>query len=410
MTEGWRIEQGHVLDVLRTMESESVHCVVTSPPYWGLRSYKTELQVWGGDASCDHDWTLVTKPASNGIDGSRGGAGCMSPDTMNNHEATATRRPIQSHVCQRCGAWRGELGSEPTIELYAEHVVAIFREVRRVLRKDGTLWLNVGDSYAGSGRGPTGKTGIGDQERRQGFTTDRRLGRGFRAAGYEMRDTPAVPGLKSKDLCLIPFRLALALQADGWWIRSDIVWAKPNPMPESVTDRPTRAHEYIFLLTKSPRYFYDADAIREPNTEGAIARFGNNHAMSTAGRKYEGMGGESLAAAATRMPEWRPNGHNMRSVWTLPTESFEGAHFATFPTELVKRCILAGSREGDLVLDPFVGSGTTVMVALRYGRRAIGIELNPEYVGMARRRIVLDHGWAPDAAEPGISAQIRLIE
>ena len=251
-----RILVGDCLDRLQTLPEESVHCVVTSPPYWGLRDYGVE----------------------------------------------------------------GAIGLEPTLQEHLEMIVTVFREVRRVLRKDGTLWLNYGDCY---------------------------------------HNGDSLSGLKPKDLVMMPARAALALQADGWWLRSEIVWHKPNPMPESVRDRPTSAHEKLFLLTKAARYFYDAEAVRTKTDA------------------------------------------NLRNVWTIPTHAYPDAHFATFPPKLVEPCIKAGCPVGGVVLDPFGGSGTVGLIASRLGRDAILIELNPEYAEMAERRI---HGDAPLLADVGVSA------
>ena len=400
----WEIRVGDVLDRLREMDDESVQCVVTSPPYWGLRDY---------------------------------GEG-------------------------------GQIGLEPTPGAYVAKMVGVFREVRRVLRADGTLWLNLGDSYNGSG----GVGGNGKSHTNQG-AVDRPDNR----AGWS--------GLKPKDLVGIPWRVAFALQADGWWLRSDIIWSKPNPMPESVTDRPTKAHEYIFLLTKSERYFYDADAVAEPSTgQDAGNGFDRPHRLSVAGRGNP----EQWSA--------NPEGtRNKRTVWTITTKPYPDAHFATFPQDLPEVCIKAGTSEKGCcpecgapwsrtvavarkrtevhpqtdkglaraggtgqyrpnsketggvagatrsvttgwrptcdcaqhedepgvhierpdeptdmwvyqpepctVLDPFSGAGTTGVVATRLGRSYIGIELNPDYAEMSRRRIMSstktlpDDGWEP---------------
>ena len=310
---------GHVLDILPTLDAGSVQTCVTSPPYSGLRDYGTGGVEW--------------------------------PD-----------------------GWHGELGLEPTPELYVEHLVAIFREVRRVLRDDGTLWLNLGDSYAGSGAGG-GKNGL--------------LGKHLESieiAEYADRPTAkSIPGLKPKDLVGIPWLVAFALQADGWWLRSDIIWAKPAPMPESVRDRPTRAHEYIFLLSKSARYFYDLEAVREepkPWNGGACA-------APDAARKK--MGDEGYTQNYRQYDEIK--GANRRSVWTLNTHPFPEAHFATFPPKLPELCIKAGSAEGDVVLDPFIGSGTVGMVAEKLGRRWIGIDANAEYLEIAKRRLAQPTLW-----------------
>jgi DNA modification methylase len=355
---------------LRQIKDGSVQTCITSPPYWGLRDYGSDDQ----------------------------------------------------------------LGLEPTPEEYTENLVAVFREVRRVLRDDGTLWLNLGDSYIGGGRG-----GQSAAKRSAGWQPD------YALRGY-------VPtGMKAKDLVGIPWRVAFALQADGWYLRSDIIWHKPNPMPESVTDRPTKAHEYLFLLTKSPRYYYDADAIREEaavDTSGQTIRYG--------GSKYGDSDDPHHATKSGNAYEFTGK-RNRRTVWTVTTKPFSGAHFAVFPPDLIEPCVLAGSsptacgecgapyerdtqrektwesgsgrsgrkpngkygtdHQGDirlgptisvetvgwkptcdhdddssssLVLDPFTGSGTTGIVALRHGRDFVGTELNPEYAQMAEQRIADD--------------------
>ena len=533
MNPTWDIRQGNALEQLRLLEPESVHCVVTSPPYWGLRNYgHWAMQVVWGDLSHFpesrryrgplHVFWLRWRAAE------RGGVFCR-------------------HRC----CWVGCLGLEPTLDLYIQHMVEVFREVRRVLRKDGTLWLNMGDVFAHNGA----SGGASPDGARKGRAADR-------AAQEKM--VYAVPtGLKPKDLIGLPWRVAFALQADGvadfkaleviervrtnieneyrgrdetppdrvlavlelldaeyaeakgdsWWLRSDIIFAKKNPMPESVTDRPTRAHEYVFLLTKSAKYFYDADAVREPMAESSIARISQpSFWAQTGGEKdYEASGVNSNRSArgalenlARRTPAgWNVNheesnqkgrypqkadkqrghsrrhdgfndrwdsmskeeqqamGANKRTVWSIATQSFKGSHFATFPEELVRCPILAGTSErgvcseclapwerqteseyhkhrpsggleprsergnkhapetnwgtfgtnlrkevtttgwqptcdhdsepvSSLVLDPLAGSGTTGVVALRHGRSFIGIELNPEYIELARKRIIAD--------------------
>lgn len=303
-------------EVLRTMTSASVQCCVTSPPYWGLRNYGVAAQ----------------------------------------------------------------LGLEQTCEEYVIHMVEVFRQVQRVLKDDGTLWLNLGDSYCGAPGGWQGKNG-------------QRATRTFTA---RIDAKKFGPGLKPKDLVGIPWRVAFALQADGWWLRSDIVWSKPNPMPESVRDRPTRAHEYLFLMTKSAKYYYNAAAIVEPVTGGAHRRGGGVNPKACGKNEQSGRRrpagfnerwrtkqNASFSAALTQLVETR----NARSVWTIAPEPFSGAHFATFPTKLVRPCILAGSRPGDLVLDPFNGAGTTGLVAAQLARRYIGIDINEEYLEMSRARI-----------------------
>jgi len=351
----WEILQGDVLERLAEIESESVQTCITSPPYWGLRDYGTAT--WeGGDEGCDH-----STPRSRGDDIRHG----------DKQGTSAGSRPNTQSKCS-CGAIRvdSQLGLEPTPEAYVKRMVAVFREVRRVLRDDGTLWLNLGDSYnsgAEVGRhGGLGAAGVIDAPRQYGVR---------------------VTGLKPKDLVGIPWRVAFALQADGWTLRSDIIWAKPNSMPESVTDRPTKSHEYLFLLSKSPRYYYDADAISEPIAQSTKndARLG---VVSGTGRpRYSD---DQRASCPSGMAGGNRAGRNRRTVWTIPTQPFPGAHFAVFPPSLVEPCILAGSREDDLVIDPFAGSGTVGVVCRKHQRRFLGIELNPEYATMARGRLGAD--------------------
>jgi len=330
---------GDCREVMATMEPESVHCVVTSPPYWGLRDYGTATWAGGVDPTCRHDPRMGVSGAS----------------TLSGAHPIGSPRDRPQNVCVLCGATRidSQLGLEPTPEAYVESMVAVFREVRRVLRSDGTVWLNLGDSYASSGG-----------ERAYG-SSDNGTGRG---PGTRRHDVPA-SGLKPKDLVGIPWRVAFALQADGWYLRSDIIWAKPNPMPESVTDRPTKSHEYLFLLTKSPRYYFDADAVREVGIDPDRQR--SDRIGGTNGHTVRHSPGGVMGASQSR---------NIRSVWTIATQPYPGAHFATFPRALVEPCIKAGCPQGGIVLDPFAGSGTTGMVAQSLSRRAVLIDLNGEYL------------------------------
>lgn len=258
-----------------------------------------------------------------------------------------------------------EIGLESSPDEFVAKMVAVFREVRRCLRDDGTLWLNLGDSYSGY-HGNSKVADVDAPSNKPGYIENMRT------------STVGISGLKPKDLCMIPWRVALALQADGWYLRSVIVWAKKSPMPESVTDRPTSSWEPIFLLAKSERYFYDAEAVKEPSVHaGHIATSRNPNAGYN---PNEVRGGPGFAGQV-------PSMRNQRNVWHLSPESYSEAHFATFPTEIPRRCIMAGSRPGDLVLDPFLGSGTTLAVASQLGRRGVGCELNPEYVKLAQDRI-----------------------
>ena len=534
------VYQGDCREVMASMEPESVHCVVTSPPYWGLRDYGTATWV-GGDPDCSH------RIAATGSTQNKGN---------NNREGTPFRER-----CGRCGAVRedAQLGLEPTPEEYVENMVAVFREVRRVLRSDGTVWLNLGDSYAGSG--PSGAAYQSETTRRRAegdgtdgaFRVSKRLAE--RGLTYAEKKPVPPPGLKPKDLVGIPWRVAFALQqpyyagriaderdrtwlaalmdgegtftilattgqsgafsyppiaqvrmtselvvrkaaslvgvaspaqyppsgtgravyqwrqsgrraADiarelypyllekrrqaliawnhqevrdgyetkrgvsmpsearakqlvcrdlirrlnhgehvdiptwmseppsltepGWYLRSDVIWSKPNPMPESVTDRPTKAHEYLFLLSKAPRYYYDADAVREPHTTPD----GMGWAANGKGERYStsDYGTHRGAADFTRQGEGlqamggNPLGRNLRSVWTVATQPYPGAHFATFPEKLVEPCLKAGCPTLGTVLDPFAGSGTTGRVAQRLSRRAVLIDLNADYLVQAMNR------------------------
>ena len=264
-----------------------------------------------------------------------------------------------------------QIGLEETPEAYVAEMVALFREVWRVLADDGTLWLNLGDSYSGnnSRASDNGRAGYGNE--REGV---------FKRGGE---------GLKTKDLIGIPWRIAFALQADGWYLRQDIIWAKPNPMPESVRDRCTKSHEYLFLLTKSPKYYYDHEAIKEPISSSTVGR--TKRGVSSKNKNINGAPGQTKHSLSQPrdydidrpVAELR----NKRDVWTITTKPFKGAHFAVMPEALVEPCILAGSKEGDTVLDPFTGSGTVAVVALRHGRNFVGTELNPEYAEIARERI-----------------------
>lgn len=409
-----RIIVADVLDGLRQLEPESVQCVVTSPPYWGLRDYGTDPWV-GGDPACTHRDGMAQPPQTIG-------------SGANPYPGGGAHRGGDASVCASCGATRTvrQIGLERTPAEYVDRLAAVFAAVWRVLRPDGTLWLNLGDCYnaynggSGPGSGPVDGPSERSAQRPQLPT------------GYGIRDR----GLKPKDLVGIPWRVAFALQAAGWWLRSDIVWHKPNPMPESVGDRPTRCHEYLFLMARSERYYYDAAAVAEPIAEGTAARLERAHSgyqapgqsphNGTAGPRPNrrqafpaGVGDEPRTAAALNTddvraeirstparerrqvsPAGRPcspqieedpsafsDTRNRRTVWTIPTMGYSEAHFATFPTALVEPCILAGSRPGDTVLDPFAGAGTVGLVADRLDRHSIGIELSPEYAAMAERRI-----------------------
>ena len=357
--------EGDVREVLKTFDDESVQCVVTSPPYWGLRDYGTAS--WeGGDEDCEHT---------------------INDGTFDPKKGMVVERPDRSSdrsCCIRCGAKRidAQLGLEPTPEEYVENMVSVFQEIKQVLRKDGTVWLNLGDSYWG-GKGKSGNS----------ESTIRAGGKGTTRPQDRKHDI-----FKPKDLVGIPWRVALALQADGWWLRNDIIWSKPNPMPEAVKDRLTKSHEYIFLLTKSKKYYYDNEAIKEPYMESSIQRINQaSFDQQTGGDKDYGKisvhskNTNSIRGTLEKFKENLGGGRNRRTVWEITTQPYPGAHFATFPEEIPEICIKAGTKKGDVVLDPFVGSGTVCAVASRLGRNSIGIELNEEYLKLARKRCKTDN-------------------
>jgi DNA modification methylase len=336
----------------------SVDCVVTSPPYFGLRDYGTAMWL-GGDQACDHRHKL-------------GGEGTAS---AKQNSSAGTQMFQYTDICRKCGAIRvdQQIGLEPSPSAYVDTLVGVFRELWRVLKDDGTVWLNLGDSYYNCSPVRTSSAGAFSKEWDPSLA---KLVGGKRR--YPDKDDGS--GLKMKDLIGIPWRVAFALQDDGWYLRSDIIWHKPNPMPESVTDRPTKSHEYLFLLAKSERYCYDADAIKEPSTgqSGSAASFKRT-------TKDHVIPNQSVAQHREDRDDRYDSGYrNKRSVWTVATMPYSGAHFATMPEKLVEPCILAGCSAGGLVLDPFVGSGTVVSVAQRLGRRGVGIDLS--YQDLARER------------------------
>jgi len=429
-----RVICADVIDGLRELEADSVQCVVTSPPYWALRDYGTGS--WsGGDPDCDH--RLYAYPDDRETPGGRKGSMPKS-------------ETVQRKTCRKCGAVREDrqLGLEETPDEYIARMVEIFREVRRVLRPDGIAWINLGDSYASS-------VGGGQNDLSTSTVTGSRKKRDPKNETGIKRSA----GLKPKDLVGIPWRVALALQADGWYLRSDVIWSKPNPMPESVTDRPTKAHEYVFMLTKSERYFFDADAVAEESVDQESLT-GRHRRNPDKFARHDPNGFAMTRAGFANIPDGKmyPT-RNIRTVWTIATEPYPEAHFAVFPTAIPDRCIRAATsdagscsvcgapfakeidrvaqppkdwnRKGDgdpklatrprgkngqthaewkathpdtfrgwhptcehenadavpcTVLDPFAGSGTTLAVALELRRHAIGIELNPDFVPLIKRR------------------------
>lgn len=354
---------GDCIEQLKTLPDESIDCCVTSPPYYGLRDYGTGKWV-GGDPNCPHYRTTKRSDAT--------AAGHKAMMDGGHPVGDA----IYKTVCPLCGAVREDkqIGLEETPEQYVQHLVEVFREVRRVLKKDGTLWLNIGDSWWGSG-----SRGYDFTKNSKGMGEVQMGSKGT----LQLSNLPKLVGshgdYKDKDIIGIPWMLAFALRADGWYLRQDIIWSKPNPMPESVRDRCTKSHEYIFLLTKSKKYHYDSDAIKEKaktkpqkrnkHNEGYQADYAKGDRFSDGDRVY---GADGF--------------RNKRDVWSVPLHPLKEAHFATFPEKLIEPCVLAGCRQGGIVLDPFFGSGTTGVVALKHGRDFVGCELNPQYVEIAKRR------------------------
>ena len=357
---------GNSVEKLKELESESIDCCVTSPPYYGLRDYGTGKWI-GGDPKCPH--RRMSKFSEKTITGHH-----QSELAGNVGDA------IYKTVCPLCGAVRedSQIGLEETPEKYVEKLVYVFREVRRVLKKDGTLWLNIGDSYAAQ-RGGSHQPAETLAGGKHGYQDGERVNRG-RGDTYNPTRNASAIGLKHKDMIGIPWLLAFALRKDGWYLRQDIIWHKPNPMPESVKDRCTKAHEYIFLLSKSPKYYFDYESIQEEAVTGETVR--NKHEE---GYSADYPNGDRFSDGDH---VYGRNGmRNKRDVWSVATKPYSGAHFATFPEALIEPCILAGCKVGGVILDPFFGSGTTGVVAQKYGRKFIGIELNPKYVEIAENRL-----------------------
>jgi DNA modification methylase len=451
MPRPYKILLGNCCELLRTLPRRSVQCVVTSPPYYGLRDYGTAEQVWGGRRRCRHRWRSQGVSKQRLRNDAEGGL----------HSGRKHGKPLSGGVtttlglgatCRKCGAWRGHLGLEPTPELYVQHLVAVFRGLRRVLRRDGTVWLNLGDSYWGG----KGASNYAFQTRRKSASLHHEQHNIQSELGALRPQDATHPTIKSKDLVGIPWRVAFALQAAGWYLRSDVIWAKPNPMPESTTDRPTRAHEYLFLLSKRAHYFYDAEAIKEPSS--GDTRAGTTGAYTTGritgSKREQSANGQTTRGRLNQYCDGQTR--NRRSVWTIPTKGYKGAHFAVMPEALVEPCIKAstsergccphcgqpwqrvvkkageyqakwgegsatmdarigGGRNRGLrdkvlsynatvgwqptctcarhkpvpcrVLDPFNGAGTTGVVAVKLHRHYLGLELNADYIRLAKQRL-----------------------
>lgn len=359
------------LDTLGRISDNYLDCVVTSPPYWGLRDYGLEPSIWDAQDGCLHEWGSEFLGDTREIGAGHGGNSnrCLEKNRFVDGKPKPHIKISQGQFCTKCSAWHGNLGLEPTPELYVQHIVQIFNQIKRALKPEGTVWLNLGDSYW---RNPA----KGNQEN------------GGHAGLHTGRTTAGAMQCKScklpeKNLLGIPWRVAFALQADGWYLRSDIIWHKPNPMPESVTDRPTKSHEYIFLLTKSAKYYYDINAIREKHIWADIDKRSELRRVETKDRNSK----SAEKQYAIDGVGYHPAGRNKRSVWTVTTKPFKEAHFATYPPDLIRPCILAGCPVGGIVYDPFMGSGTTAEVAILNNRKYIGSELNPDYIKLSEKRL-----------------------
>ena len=417
-----KIMVGNNMIKLRELEDESIDCIVTSPPYFGLRDYgtgkwegrdpncdhvanskATKVQgnpefnknrpsreetkykgyyeavcpkcnaikidyVWGGDENCEHEWSKEPPRRR------RSEKDIVAPSLTKVH---STPNLKETDMCHKCGAWMGGYGLEPTPEQYIKNTLLIFDELKRVLKPQGTVWWNIGDSYNAT-NGFSRSKGYWKRDGRKGGSDDKK------ALKHEY--------IKVKDLMMIPARVAIAVAEHGWYLRSEIIWHKPNPMPESVKDRPTSSHEKIYLFAKNRKYYYDADAIRVPQKQDSIARAGRDvWDNKIASGQYAIPNVESAKQLNQKVLDTVEEGKipmaNKRNVWTVTTKPFRGAHFAVFPPDLIEPCIKAGCPVGGTVLDPFGGSGTTGLVANNLGRDAVLIELNKDYVDIAKKRL-----------------------
>tara|TARA_B100000963_G_C22618481_1_gene668623 strand:- start:834 stop:2024 length:1191 start_codon:yes stop_codon:yes gene_type:complete len=365
-----------VRDGLKHVADNSIQTICTSPPYWGLRDYGTATWV-GGDSNCNHtsskDNDNLKPHVSRPNGGHRGGS---------------------NNECRLCGAKRvdSQIGLEDSVEEYVKSIVDVFHACKRVLKSDGTLWLNLGDTYAGGG----GASGHTAQTKNMGRTTN---SYGAVATGGR------VPlGLKAKDLIGIPWRVALALQADGWYLRNEIIWNKPAPMPESVKDRFTRTHESVFLFAhpdSKGKYYFDQAAVREPCTTSSLKDISRRNLALGKKGKFDAR--PDLHTRGREEYYSNDGKRNKRTVWTIGTSPYAGAHFACWPTELVKNMVLAGSAKGNTVLDPFSGSATTGQVAMQHGRNYIGTDLNEDYFKLAKGRLLGVKATRKKSIEPDTS-------
>lgn len=383
----WAIHQGNALDILRTLPAKSVDCVVTSPPYWGLREYPVPPTIWDAKPGCRHKWVDHLRPAANGKTSGR-----MVGWRPGRH--VETRVPQASQFCAQCGAWCGQLGLEPTPKLYVKHLVQIFRQIRRVLKSGSPIWLNLGDTWfsrAGSGKRMGGR---GDISHYCGLLEDN--GTYPKAPPNRM----PIDGLKPKDLVGIPWMVAFALRDMGLWLRSEVIWQKPNGIAKVADDRPAGVHETIFLLANARHYYYDRAANMEKSSPSERARRmreqkqGHNAVYELKRQNVPGqpsLGATSCLKRVDRRIELAMAGvRRRRSVWKIACTPYAGEHTSTFPPRIAEICISCGCPPGGTVLDPFCGRGTTGLVATRMGRNFIGIELSPNHAKEATEWIKSD--------------------
>jgi len=391
MIERDTIYQGHAVDIMRQMPDKWLNCCITSPPYWGLRDYGIEPLIWDSDPECEHTFDSDNAYHDNlryrvGHNTSVGNninpkiytilhRGSTKSNVQN--KSSITNGTSESQFCLKCNTWRGSLGLEPTMDMYINHLCSIFDEAKRVLRDDGTLWVNLGDTYNSGGNYRVQKDGQKEGTIPHDWLKD---------TGFVKTD-PSIQGLSAKSLCMIPFRFAIEMVNRGWILRNDIIWHKPNCMPSSAKDRFTVDFEHVFFFTKSKRYYFEQQF--EPQSENSHPRFAENMTeIPSANFDSKEINRPGFKNWRQYMPIHKlPQGRNKRSVWNISTKGFPEAHFATFPEALVEPMIKAGCPEGGIVYDPFMGAGTVAVVAKRLNRHYVGSELKAEYIEMANRRI-----------------------
>lgn len=375
-----KIYQGNALEVLKTFPNESINCVMTSPPYWALRDYQIKDDiVWDENKNCEHEWINYTRPSNTWGEPNKNVAGIFK----NADENTSWIKSQENASCSKCGAWKGQLGLEPTFDLFIKHLCDIFDEVKRVLKKDGTCWVNLGDTYSGSGVG----------HKPEHFWNEDGTPKNKFAYKVNKDKVPTQPpkeknwkinGIQDKSLCLIPFHFAIEMQNRGWILRNVIIWHKPNCMPSSIKDRFTVDFEYLFFFVKNKKYWFETQY--EPS----------QYEEREQRRKY-GWHGEIVEGIERNQPEhldkedytnrFLPEQRNKRTVWRICPKPFKEAHFATYPEELCETPIKAGCPIDGIVLDPFFGAGTTGLVALKQNKKFVGIDLNPKYIEIAQNRL-----------------------